>query len=180
MSNVNGRPARRVTPTGDKFAGIAPDHLAIVLRPGMLERAQFNTRDKALASWQRDLETIYRMYIDPGYDNLCPYCFQNMIRYFRRKRELKIQKEELWRKQAAKISDEDRMEILTLGFIDQARAQVTDKPMYYLAVVWRKAINPTFRADCDNCLSFVLKEFQAMKPFLEELNRGPDLLNLIP
>lgn len=167
-------------PVGDKFATIAEDHLKIVLAPGMLERAQFNTANNELRAWQLQLETIYRSYIDPGYDALCPYCFQNMIRYFRRKKATKIQKETTLQAQAEKIGDEDRAEILELGMIDIAVAQASNKPMHYLALVWIKYINKHFRADCDNCLSFVLKEFKAMKPFLEDLQNHEKLLNLIP
>jgi hypothetical protein len=170
---INGQPV------GDKFASIAEEHLNIILAPGMLERAQYNTANKELRAWQTQLEAIYRSNIDPHYDALCPYCFQNMIRYFRRKKATKIQKEQALAKQADKIADEDRAEILELGIIDMAVAQSTNKPMHYLALVWIKSINPHFRADCDNCLSFVLKEFKAMKPFLEDLQNKTNLLNLI-
>lgn len=165
----------------DKFADIAAEHLEIVLVPGMLARATFNTKDKELAAWQDQLEMIYRAYIDPGYDGRCPHCFNNMVRYFRRKREIKIQREQAWRKQAEKIAAEDRREILALGLIEEATPHLTSKSMYYLAVAWRRSINPHFRADCETCLTFVLREFEAMLPYLQELERGPDdLLNLIP
>lgn len=160
----------------DRFDMLSETALALIMRPGGLEKAIAGSVRPEVHAYILQLAAIYKEYFDPTFDETCPYCIDTMVKYFKRRREDKVVRDRELARTAAMIPSHERKEILDTYLIEAARPVATDSAMYYLADVWRRNIDPNFTGDCDACFSKILKDLKAMLPELKQLQANENLL----
>ena len=67
--------------------------------------------------------------------------------------------------------------ILLENYIDNAIPIIGDESMYYLMIVWRNYLEPNLAVNCNLCLTRILKEFKALRPYMIEKVKTENLLN---
>lgn len=78
---------------------------------------------------------------------------------------------------AGLIPAEYRREMLETNAISSAMASGGDPTMQYLAVIWKKYIDPNEKLDCSLCLERILRNLRELQPLLVELERESRLLD---
>lgn len=70
-----------------------------------------------------------------------------------------------------------RTEILSLNAIQNAKPDIYDGTMQYLAEIWKEYVDPNVAMNCNACMNTILKDYKGLQSTFIALEQKGNLLN---